>query len=157
MTIKDVATHLDVGWDLIKDIPKRYLEKRFSHPRLKHIKRLAIDEISTGAGHRYPTIVLDLDSGAVVFVGDGKGTDALLPFWRRLRRSKASINAVAIDMSRAYIQAVRENLPDAVIVFDHFHVIKLYNDRLSIFVANYSMRLKNLKRKMLSRECVGCC
>lgn len=131
MTIKDVATHLDVGWDLIKDIQKRYLEKRFSHPKLKHIKRLAIDEISIGAGHRYLTIVLDLDSGAVVFVGDGKGTDALLPFWRRLRRSKASIKAVAIDMSRAYIQAVRENLPDAVIVFDHFHVIKLYNDRLS--------------------------
>ena len=131
MTIKDVATHLGVGWDLIKDIQKRYLEKRFSNPKLKHLKRLAIDEISIGAGHRYLTIVLDLDSGAVVFVGNGKGADALLPFWRRLRRSKATIKAVAIDMSRAYIQAVRENLPDAVIVFDHFHVIKLYNDRLS--------------------------
>ena len=133
MTIKDVAKHLDVGWDLIKDIQKRYLEKRFSRPKLKHLKRLAIDEISIGAGHRYLTIVLDLDSGAVVFVGDGKGTDALFPFWRRLRRSKAKIKAVAIDMSRAYIQAVGENLPNAVIVFDHFHVIKLYNDRLSDF------------------------
>ena len=131
MTIRDVARHLNVGWDLIKDIQKRYLKKHFSHPKLKHLKRLAIDEISVGEGHRYLTIVLDLASGAVVFVGDGKGADALKPFWRRLKLSGATIEAVAIDMSPAYIAAVRENLPEAVVVFDHFHVIKLYNDRLS--------------------------
>jgi transposase len=131
MTMKDVARHLNVGWDLIKDIQKRYLQKRFSHPKLKHLKRLAIDEISIGEGQRYLTIVLDLVSGAVVFVGDGKGADALKPFWPRLKRSGATIQAVAIDMSAAYIAAVTEHLPKAVIVFDHFHVIKLYNERLS--------------------------
>lgn len=131
MTIKDVARHLDVGWDMVKDIQKRHLSKHFSKPKLKHIKRLAIDEISIGEGHQYLTIVLDLDSGAVVFVGDGKGAEALKPFWRRLKCSGAMIEAVAIDMSPAYIQAVRENLPEAVVVFDHFHVIKLYNDKLS--------------------------
>ena len=77
------------------------------------------------------TVVLDLSSGSVVFVGDGKGSDALIPFWRRLKRSKADIQAVAIDMSPAYIAAVLENLPGAAIVFDRFHVMKLYNDRLS--------------------------
>jgi transposase len=120
-----------VGWDLIKDIQKRYLQKRFSHPKLKHLKRLAIDEISIGEGQRYLSIVLDLVSGAVVFVGDGKGADALKPFWPRLKRSGATIQAVAIDMSAAYIAAVTEHLPKAVIVFDHFHVIKLFNERLS--------------------------
>jgi transposase len=131
MTIKDVADHLGVSWDLVKDIQKRYLQKRFSHPKLNHLKKLAIDEISIGAGHRYLTIVLDLASGAVVFVGDGKGSDALKPFWRRLKCSGATVEAVAIDMSPAYIQAVRGNLPQAVVVFDHFHLIKLYNDKLS--------------------------
>jgi hypothetical protein len=51
--------------------------------------------------------VLDLDSGAVVFVGDGKGADALNPFWKRLRASHAKIKAVATDMGLPYIQAVR--------------------------------------------------
>jgi hypothetical protein len=37
---------------------------------------------------------LDLKSGAVVFVGQGKGTDALVPFWRRLKRTKACVQAV---------------------------------------------------------------
>ena len=76
-------------------------------------------------------MVLDLDSGAVVFVGDGKGADALKPFWKRLRPSKAKIEAVAMDMSAAYREAVSTHLPKAMIVFDHFHVIKLFNEKLS--------------------------
>ena len=73
---------------------------------------MAIDEIAVGKGHRYLTVVLDLESGAVVFVGDGKGAAALEPFWRRLRPSGAQIEAVAIDMSAAYIQAVRRTCPE---------------------------------------------
>lgn len=131
MTISDVAMHLDVSWDLIKDIQKRFLKKHFAKPKLNKLRLLAIDEISIGRNHRYLTVVLDIKSGAVVFVGDGKGSDALKPFWRRLRRYKNNIKAVAIDMSPAYIHAVEENLPDAVIVFDHFHIIKMFNDKLS--------------------------
>lgn len=131
MTIRDVAAHLGISWDVIKDIQKRHLQQHFSRPKLKHVKQIAIDEISIGKGHRYLTVVLDLDSGAVLFVGDGKGADALKPFWKRLCRSGAKVEAAAIDMSPAYIQAVAEHLPEAVIVFDHFHVIKLFNEKLS--------------------------
>jgi transposase len=131
MTIQDVAEHLNVGWDLVKDIQKRDLARRFARPKLKHLRQIAIDEISIGKGHRYLTVVLDLQSGAVVFVGDGKGADALEPFWRRLQRSGGKIEAVAIDMSAAYIEAVSTHLPEATIVFDHFHVIKLFNEKLS--------------------------
>ena len=61
MTIKDVAGHLCVSWDVVKDIKKRYLYKKFAKPKLKHLRQIAIDEISTGKGHRYVTIVLDLE------------------------------------------------------------------------------------------------
>jgi len=131
MTILDVARHLHISWDVIKDIQKRYLKKRFSRPRLGGIRYLAIDEIAVKKGHHYVTVVLDLESGAVIFVGDGKGADALKLFWKRLRCSRAEVRAVAIDMSPAYISAVMEHLPKATIVFDHFHVVKLFNDKLS--------------------------
>jgi len=131
MTIKDVACHLGVSWDVVKEIQKKYLKRRFDKPRLKHIKQIAIDEISTGKGHKYVTIVMDLKSGAVLHVGEGKGGDALLPFWKRLRASRARIEAVATDMSPAYIDAVSTHLSHATLVFDRFHVIKLYNDKLS--------------------------
>lgn len=131
MTIQDVAHHLQVSWDVIKDIQKRSLTRRYEDISLKHLSRLAIDEISIGKGHRYLTVVLDLMTGAVVFVGDGKGAEALKPFWIRLKRAKARIEAVAMDMSPAYIAAAVQNLPGTAIVFDHFHIIKLFNEQLS--------------------------
>ena len=143
MTISDVARHLGVGWDMIKDIQKRFLKKRFSKPKLNKLKKIAIDEISIGKGHRYLTVVLDLATGAVVFVGAGKGSDTLIPFCKRLKRCKANIQAVAIDMSPAYIRAVTENLPDAVIVYDHFHIVKLFNDRLAEFRRSLQSQLES--------------
>jgi len=131
MTIKAVAAHLGISWDVIKDIQKRDLQRRFARPRLADLKQLAIDEIHLGKKQGYVTVVLDLASGAIVFVGQGKGADALEPFWKRLDRSGAVIDAVAIDMSPAYILAVETHLPWAVVVFDHFHVIKLCNEKLS--------------------------
>ena len=130
-TIKDVARHLNMSWNTIKEIQKSYLLKRYSRPKLTELKQIAIDEISIGNKHKYLTIVLDLISGAIVYIGDGKGADALDAFWIKLRRAKADIEAVAMDMSKAYISAVRSNLKNAVIVFDHFHIIKLFNDGLT--------------------------
>jgi transposase len=131
MTILDVARHLGVSWDIIKDMQKRDLTRRYAKPKLKHVRQIAIDEISIAKGHRYVTVVLDLQSGAVVFVGDGKGADALKPFWKRLRGSRTKVEAVAMDMSPAYHEAVSTNLPEATIVYDRFHIVKLFNDKLS--------------------------
>ena len=131
MTIQGVAQHLQVSWDTIKEIQARSLLRRFGKPKLHKLRRIAIDEIALGKGHHYLTVVLDLLTGAVVFVGDGKGVEALVPFWRRLRRARAKIEAVATDMSKAYIRAIRDNLPGVVHVFDHFHVIKLLNEKLT--------------------------
>ena len=131
MTIQDVAQLLGVGWDTIKDIQARHLRRRFGKPKLRGLKEIAIDEVAVGKGHRYLTLVLDLRCGAVVYVGDGKGVAALQAFWPRLRRARARIKAVATDMGPSYLRAVRQHLPRAVHVFDHFHVVKLFNDKLS--------------------------
>lgn len=130
-TVQDIARHLQVSWDIVRDIQKRHLLRRYSKPKLKHLQHIAIDEISVGKGHRYLTVVLDLDSGRVVFVGQGKGADSLDLFFKRLRASHAHVAAVATDMSPAYILAVAQNLPKAIHVFDRFHVVKLFNDKLS--------------------------
>jgi transposase len=149
MTILDVARHLDISWDVVKDIQKRDLSRRYSKPALRSLRKIAIDEIAVGKGHRYLTVVLDLDTGAVVFVGDGKGGDALKPFWKRLRRSGTGIEAVAMDMSPAYHDAVSTHLPEATIVYDHFHVIKLFNDRLSDLRRSLYHQAEDAQKKVL--------
>jgi transposase len=131
MTIKDVAKVVGVSWDVVKEIQKSWLGRHYRKPKLKYLRKIAIDEFSVGKNHDYFTQVLDLDTGKVVFVGEGKGADALVPFWKRLKSSKASIQAVAIDMSPAYISAVLNNLPGVPIVFDRFHVVKMLNEKIS--------------------------
>ena len=108
MTISDVGKHLGVSWHMVKDIHKRYLNRKYGKPSLKHLNSIAIDEIYNGKKHKYLTIVLNLETGAVVFVGKGKGADALSPFWEKLGRRKKKIKSVAIDMSAAYTRAVSD-------------------------------------------------
>ncbi|MGE0434508.1 MAG: ISL3 family transposase [Planctomycetota bacterium] len=144
MTIHDTARFLRVGWDMIKEILKVHLQRRFADPLRKRVpRRIAIDEIAVHKGHRYLTIVLDLETGAVVFVGTGKAADALQPFFDRLGQKRRRIRAVAMDLSQAYQNAVRANLPQAIIVFDRFHIVKLLNEKLSDL------------RRDLQREAVG--
>ena len=149
MTIQDVADHLGISWDVIKDIQKSDLQRRFGKPKLKRLRQIAIDEISVGKGHVYLTIVLDLETGAVVHVEKGKGGEALTAFWTALRRSRAKVVAVATDMSPAYIDAVTTHLPKATLVFDRFHVIKLYNDKLSELRRTLHHQLKDTLHKDL--------
>ena len=149
MTPSDVAAHLGVSWYLANDIQKRRLGKRFARPKLKRLKQIAIDEIYLGKRHKYITLVLDLDSGAVVFVGEGKGSDALKPFWKRLKSSGAKIKAVATDMSPAYISAVVKNLPKARLVFDRFHVMKLLNEKLTELRRQLFREAEGMERQVL--------
>jgi transposase len=143
MTISDLAALTGLGWDTVKNIVKARLEKDYGHPRLKELKRLSIDEIYVGRRKKFYTLVIDLDSGRVVWVAHGRGGDCLRKFWRALRLSKVRIEAVSMDMSPAYWSAVLENLPEAAIVFDRFHIAKLVNEKLD-----------DLRREMV-REATG--
>jgi transposase len=130
MSIQAAAAHLGVDWHTINDIFQGYLKKKYDSKMFKNVTRIGIDETYMGKRHKFLTIVLDLDTGDPIFVGLGKGEDALKPFWKALGRRKNKIEAVAIDMSAAYQKAVRENVPNADAVFDHFHVVKMMNERI---------------------------
>jgi transposase len=130
MTLADVADLSFLSWDTVKGIVQKHLQQDYGRPRLKALKYLAVDEIYVGKRRQYYTLVLDLESGRIVWVGHGRGQAALGKFWRRLRLSKAKIEAVAMDMSGAYWAAVLEHLPGAAVVFDRFHIMKLMNEKL---------------------------
>lgn len=130
MTISDVAEVAGLSWDTVKGIVKQRLQKDYGHIPYQHLKHLSIDEIYVGKRKKYYTLVLDLASGRIVWVSRGRGQAALQGFWRRLRRSKAKLEAVAMDMSGAYWAAVLAAAPKAKVVFDRFHIIKLMNEKI---------------------------
>ena len=143
MTLSDVAELTLLSWDTVKTIVKTHLARDYGKPLLQGVRYLGIDEIHLGKKSRYYTIVIDLEDGRILWAKPGRGGAALRGFWRRLRLAKARIRALATDMSAAYWSAVLEHLPDAALVFDKFHIIKLMNERLD-----------NLRRQMV-REAEG--
>lgn len=150
MTLQDVSNHLGVSWDTVKEIHSTYLERHYSPPSLEGVENIGIDEFAIRKGHVYKTIVVDLDSGRILYVGDGKGTDALAGFWKKVKRKGVRIRHVATDLSAAFIASVMENCPEAALVFDHFHVVKLMNEKLDdIRRKAYSMEKDVNRRKVL--------
>jgi len=134
MSITAVAHFFGLDWKTVKNIEKNALQKKYARVPLKDVKRIAIDEIhafpKAPASEKYVTVVRDLDSGAVLEVARGKGARALDAFARRIKKFKKNITLVCMDMSNAYAAWVFKHLPDADVVFDHFHVIKAMNDKL---------------------------
>ena len=141
MTIQDVAKLLHLSWDEVKEMNLKHLERRYRRPSLRGVESIGIDEFAVRRGHVYKTIEVDLISDRILHTGDGKGADALDEFGKRVRKEGVSIRYVATDMSSAFAKSVRENVPDAIYVFDHFHVIKLMNDTLG-----------KVRRELVSRE-----
>ena len=150
MTLKGTAHLLGVSWDTIKEIHTHHLECHYAPPSLEGVDCIGIDEFAVRKGHVYKTIVVDLKSGRILHVGQGKAADALPGFWKRGRRKKLDIKHIATDLSAAFISSVLENCPNAVHVFDHLHVVKLMNEKLDeIRRAQYNLEKDINKRKVL--------
>lgn len=89
---------------------------------------LAVDEIAVKRGHRYMTVVIDYETGRVVWMGKDRRKETLLEFFAGMTDAQLSqIEAVAMDMWRPYILAVQEAAEHVKIVFDLYHVVASFN------------------------------
>jgi transposase len=97
------------------------------------VKRVGIDETSVKKGHNYVSFFFDLDQKKLLFGAEGKDNETVKEFVADLEKhggNAEQITAAAIDMSKAFIKGVKEQLPNAEVTFDKFHLIKLMNDAL---------------------------
>lgn len=128
MTISDVSRHFGLDWRLIKRIDRMYLREAYSHVHAEDLRILAIDEVSIKKGHRYLTVVINYETGEVIWMGEGRSQETLESFFKELPEDiRAGISAVALDMWQPYISVVERYCPNAQIVFDFFHVVSLFN------------------------------
>jgi len=145
MTISDVSRIFKLSWDEVKNIDMKYLAKRYKRPPLKNLRIIGVDEIALKKGHKYLTIVVNLEKGEVVYVGKGRSQDTLETFFYRLGPTRCRrIKAIAMDMWSPYISAAKNLLPKAKIVFDKFHIISAFGRVVDIIRRNeYTLASKN--------------
>ena len=146
MSIRAVSNYFRLRWHTVKELEKKHLKKKFSKISASQVKIVGVDEIyvSRTADQKFLTVIRDLESGAVLYVGDGKGIAALDGALKILKKSK--IKAVAMDMSNAYSSWFQTHFPDVKIVFDHFHVIKSMNEKLDAVRRRVTAKLDDTQR-----------
>lgn len=131
MTIAATGRYLHLNWGITKEIEKDYLKEKYKVIDLKGVNTIGIDEVHIGKKLGFITIVRDLLTGNVLFIGDGKSGAALDPFAEQLKEAGANIKNVAVDLANSFSAWISKKLPYATIIYDKFHVIKLMNDKLN--------------------------
>ena len=95
------------------------------------VKSVAIDETAARRGHNYVSLFVDIEERRVLFVTAGKDASTVERFADDLEAhggDASRVKQVSIDMSAAFIKGVADNLTEAEITFDKFHVVKLVNE-----------------------------
>ena len=139
MSIQAVARHLNLRWETVKNMDIAHLIDTLpalDPTQLTGLTSIGVDEVARAKGHDYMTVVYDMVSGHLIWVGTGRTAEVFSTFLTLLPIETASgIKAVAMDMGPAYQKSVKDCLPNADIVFDRFHVMK-----------NYSKAIQNQRR-----------
>jgi transposase len=120
---------MGIDWRTVGRIIERVVSRRKDPVDLTNLRAISVDEISYRKGHRYLTLVVDIEKGRVIWGKEGKSSETLSAFFDEIgEEAAAKIEHCAIDMSAAYIKTVEERLPNATLVFDRFHVQRLMSD-----------------------------
>jgi transposase len=128
MPVTDVARHTGLDPKTVKTVDKRFLTEELGRIDFSGTHVLGVDEIAERKGHHYLTIVLNFETGQVLYVGKKRRARTLKKFFRMLsRRQRRGIRAVVIDMWDPYIKAIHHYCPAARIVFDLFHVKQMFS------------------------------
>jgi transposase len=127
LPIQHVAGWFGLKWDAVKRLHKRYLEEVLGPVDLHDVSVIAMDEFALKKGHRYATVIVDPYRREVLWVGRGRGSEDVRPFFELLGdRGRKQLYAVAMDMHAPYEKEVRAQCPNVEIVYDLFHVVAKY-------------------------------
>jgi transposase len=129
--ITHVAQEMQVGTRFVQNCLRLWIEEQLEkkgqtlddQAKLPTPQLLGIDEFALRKGHRYDTILCDLEARDMLEINSGRKKEEVVKLLKRLNNPDA-VQAVSMDMSASFRPAVQEALPNAQIVVDHFHVIQ---------------------------------
>lgn len=120
-----VSTLMRIAWRTVGRVLERVAGRLLRPGRqLAGLRRLGIDEISFRKGQRYLTVVVDHDSGRLVWAAEGRDEKTLDRFFQALgRRRSMRITHISADGAHWISKVVRAHCPNAVIGLDPFHAV----------------------------------
>lgn len=134
LPVSAVAEMAGLSWDTVARVDNEAVRLSLGgeSPSLDGLKWIGVDEVSRTGGRIYFTIVTDLVSGRVVWVGDGKGEKPLAAFFKELGGKRCKkIKGVVSDLAAGYLKAIADAIPHARHILDRFHIVQWANEALN--------------------------
>ena len=128
MSVSGAAKIAKVDDEKVWRMLHKYVDEARTFENFSEVTKIGLDETSKKKRHDYVTLFVNLDKRKVIYVTEGKGSKTVVDFCEDLTEHNGnpeSITDVSSDMSPAFIKGVKENLPNAEITFDKFHIMKL--------------------------------
>jgi transposase len=114
------------AWRTVGRMVERVVAKELPVDRFADLTEIGVDETSYKRGHRYLTAVVNLATGRVIWLGEGKSAETLGSFFQELGPDRCKkLELISMDMSGAFKKAIEEHAPHVAIAYDKFHVVKL--------------------------------
>ena len=121
---KQVAELFNCSWGTVCSAVRHVVDYGLQQRDLSDLSMIGIDEISRKRGHNYLTNVYDLKTSALIWSAPGRTKDTLAGFFQLLGpQGCQQIEVICCDMWRPYFDVVKQYAPDAIIVFDKFHIV----------------------------------
>jgi transposase len=127
MSWKEVAMCFEVSWDHVYNSVKHAVSWGLSHRDLDGIESIGVDEVQWHRGHKYQTLVYQIDEGCkrLLWIGPDRTAKTLLRFFRFLgKKRSAKLQFVCSDMWQAYLKVIAKKVPHAIHILDRFHVMQ---------------------------------
>jgi transposase len=152
-TVKAVANWMRLDWIAVKDAEVAHIRGLLRKRQLHGIKRLGFDEVSYQKGHKYLTLVTDLDGHRVIYVTHGNDSRAIGRFVRWFGAERcAEVRVAVTDMHDPYLKGLRAGLPHSAFVFDHFHVSKVIHEALDEIRRRLQRELSPTDRRVIKGQ-----
>ena len=157
-----VAKRFRTSWQTVYKAVKKIVEYGLEHREIDNVTALGIDEVQYHKGHKYMTLVYQIDLGyrRLLWVGKNRTKKTLRRFfadmWNIDRQFRKNIRVVCTDMWKAYLHVIKEKVPNAINVLDKFHIMQKMGKALDKVRASEAKRLKEEDREVILKGSRWC-
>jgi len=138
-----VARLFGFHWNTVRKAVKDVVDYGLKNRDLDKLLYIGIDEISRKKGHVYHTQVYDLIEKRLLWSGEDRTSETLKAFFDEIGKQRCEqIEAVCCDMWAPYVDAIKERLPNALLVFDKFHIVRHLMDAVDQVRKEEAKKLK---------------
>lgn len=131
VTVKDAARMFHLHWDTVFKIDLHMLLERYRNAPIPSPRNISVDEKSFKRGHKYLTLIIDVDLKKVIYVSIGRSKKSLDEFFQFIGKERCkAIESIAMDLHADYWASVREHCPKALHVPDKFHIVQRLNQAI---------------------------